>query len=169
MKQTIQVLVALLMLCAPGNAQRKRLDIEYRDVASQLIGAALVDDGGWRKLSHLTTQIGPRLSGSPQLERALQWMFEGMRTEGLENVRLQPLKVPHWVRGNESVRMSAPFEKPIAMLGLGGSVGTSPQGITAAVIVVRNYEELEMLGRSKVEGKIVLYDDAWKDYGGTYL
>jgi carboxypeptidase Q len=169
MKQTIQVLVALLMLCAPGNAQRKRLDIEYRDVASQLIGAALVDEGGWRKLSHLTTQIGPRLSGSPQLERALQWMFEGMRTEGLENVRLQPLKVPHWVRGNESVRMSAPFEKPIAMLGLGGSVGTLPEGVTAAVIVVRNYEELEMLGRSKVEGKIVLYDDAWKDYGGTYL
>jgi len=145
------------------------LDIEYRDTAGRLLGAALVDEGGWKKLSHLTTQIGPRLSGSPQLEQALQWISQSMEAEGLKNVRLQPVKVPHWVRGNESARMLAPFEKTLNMLGLGGSVGTQPQGITASVIVVRSYEELEALGRAKVEGKMVLYDDQWTDYGGTSL
>ena len=169
MRRTVQLLAAVLVLAALGSAQRRGLDVEYRDTAGRLLGAALVDEGGWKKLSHITTQIGPRLSGSPQLERALQWIFESMNAEGLENVRLQPVKVPHWVRGSESARMLAPIDKTLNMLGLGGSVGTPPQGITAPVIVVRTFDELEAVGRAKVEGKIVLYDDVWTDYGGTSL
>lgn len=139
----------------------------YRDVAGRLIGAALVDEEGWRKVEHLTLEIGPRLSGSPALEEAIRWAAEGMRAEGLENVRLQPVRVPHWVRGRESARLLAPVERDLAILGLGNSVGTPPGGIEAPVVVVRSFEELRSLGREGVEGRIVLYAVEWEGYGRT--
>jgi hypothetical protein len=90
-----------------------------------------------------------------------------MRSEGLENPRIQPVKVPYWVRGRESARVIAPVEKPLHMLGLGGSVGTPPEGITAAVVVVGSFDELEALGRNKVRDRIVLFDMPWEGYGRT--
>src|SRR5262245_66468500 len=94
-----------LILSSAATAQRPTLDAQYREVAGRLIGAALVDEGGWDKLSYLTTRIGNRLSGSPQLERAVQWAVERMKSEGLDKARLQPVKVPRWVRGRESARI----------------------------------------------------------------
>jgi carboxypeptidase Q len=90
-----------------------------------------------------------------------------MKAEGLDNVRLQPVKVPHWVRGKESAQLTAPVEKLLNISGLGSSVGTTPAGITASVIAVRSFDELEQLGSSKIRGKIVLYDAEWKRAGGT--
>jgi hypothetical protein len=71
------------------------------------------------------------------------------------------------VRGRESAEVVAPFARPLAMLGLGMSIGTPPEGITAPVVVVSNFEELEALGREKVAGKIVLFDMPWEGYGRT--
>lgn len=140
---------------------------QYRDVAAQLIGAALTDDEGWEKLVHLTTQIGHRLSGSEGLEKAIAWAEETMRTEGLDNIALQPVMVPHWVRGREHASVVAPVERELAMLGLGNSVGTGPDGIEAQVVVVGSFDELEALGREAVEGRIVLYAVPWEGYGRT--
>jgi carboxypeptidase Q len=81
-----------------------------------------------------------------------------MKQAGLENVRTIPVKVPHWVRGNESLVMVEPLARPIAMVGLGNSVGTPAGGIEAEVVVVSNFDELEKLGREKIAGKIVLYN-----------
>lgn len=139
----------------------------YRQQAGRLIGRAMVDKAGWDKLTYLTTEIGNRLSGSPQLERAVQWVASQMKAEGLENVRLQPVKVPHWVRGEESLWMQAPVQRQLAMLGLGDSVGTPPQGITAPVVVAHSFDELKKLGRQQVQGKIVLYSVPWEGYGRT--
>lgn len=152
-----------LLLAEPASNLAER----YRETAGRIVGAALVDNGGWEKLTHLTTQIGHRLSGSSQLERAVAWAAERMRAEGLENVRLQPVKVPHWVRGNESAMVVVPVKKTLALLGLGGSVGTPPAGITAPVVVVGSFDELKALGREQVEGKIVLYAVEWRGYGRT--
>lgn len=158
------------MVCRATAAQKPQaLDAQYREVAGRLIGAAMVDEGGWDKLSYLTTRIGNRLSGSPQLDRAVQWIVERMKSEGLDNARSQPVKVPHWVRGRESARMITPFEKPLNILGLGSSIATPPSGITAGVVVARSFEELETLGESKVKGKIVVYDVEWKGYGQTNI
>src|SRR5690349_23951386 len=101
----------LIAVVTSGAAQRKTLDADYREVAGKLLGAALVDQGGWEKLSYLTTRIGNRLSGSANLERAVQWASQQMKADGLENVKLQPVKVPHWVRGGESAKMVEPYEK----------------------------------------------------------
>jgi hypothetical protein len=139
----------------------------YRDPAGRILGRALVDDGAWRKLEHLTTRIGNRLSGSAGLERAVAWAQEGMKAEGLDDVRLQPVKVPHWVRGHEWARIVSPVERPLPILGLGMSVGTPKEGITAPVVVVRSFDELTALGRAAVEGRIVAFAPDWEGYGPT--
>jgi hypothetical protein len=137
------------------------------DATALILGRALADEGAWRKLEHLTTRIGHRLTGSAALERANQWASDAMRQEGLENVRLQPAKVPHWVRGRESARIVAPVERPLPILGLGLSVGTPPGGLTAPVVVVRSFDELTALGRDRVEGRIVAFAPEWEGYGRT--
>lgn len=138
-----------------------------RDTAARILGKALVDDGAWRRLEHLTTRIGHRLSGSTGLERAIRWAEDGMKADGLENVRVQPARVPKWVRGRESARLLAPVERDLPILGLGLSVGTPPEGITAPVVVVRSFDELAALGAEKVKGKIVAYAPEWQGYGRT--
>jgi len=163
--------LALALLLAPARttaAEAPPADADrYRDPAARLLGRALVDQGAWSRLEHLTTRIGHRLSGSPTLQQAIAWAREGMENDGLEEVRLQPVKVPRWVRGREWARVVAPVERELPILGLGMSVGTPPGGISAPVVVVRSFEELQALGRAKVEGKIVAFAPEWEGYGRT--
>src|SRR4051812_20243925 len=74
---------------------------QYREPAARLIGEAVSDTFAWRRLALLTDSVGHRLSGSPQLERAIEWAMEEMKRDGLENVRAEPVMVPKWVRGRE--------------------------------------------------------------------
>ena len=159
-------LAALLPLAASALGEDDPA-ARYRETAGRILGRALVDEGAWRKLEHLTTRIGHRLSGSPGLEKAVAWAHEGMEAEGLEGVRLQPVRVPRWVRGREWARVVSPVERDLPMLGLGMSVGTPKDGITAPVVVVRGFEELNALGREKVQGKIVAFAPDWEGYGRT--
>lgn len=140
---------------------------EYRDTANKLIDAALADDAGLKRFEYLCYRIGNRVSGSQALEKAVAWSVDEMKNAGLANVRAIPVKVPHWVRGRESAEMLEPLAKPLYMLGLGGSVATPPEGITADVVAVSDFDELEKLGRRGVEGKIVLYDVPFTTYGQT--
>jgi carboxypeptidase Q len=125
--------------------------------------AALADDYAFRQVAHLTENIGPRPSGSAQAQQAAQYVAEELRKLGLE-VRLEEVKVPHWVRGSETAELvEFPGQVPktsqkIVVTALGGSTATPADGITAEVVVVRNFEELNALGRSKVAGKIVLFN-----------
>jgi carboxypeptidase Q len=89
-----------------------------------------------------------------------------MKRDGLENVRAEPVMVPHWVRGHESLEIVGDPPQPLVMLGLGNSVGTPAEGITAEVVVVRNFDELDALGE-KARGKIVLYNAPYVSYGQT--
>jgi hypothetical protein len=143
------------------------LTSQYKPTADKLIDAALADTEGYNRLAYLCYRIGPRLSGSPGLERAIAWSVEQMKAAGLSNVRTIPTKVPHWVRGRESASMVAPYEKPLHMLGLGMSIGTNPGGITAEVVTVNTFEDLATLGRDKIQGKIVLYNEEYRGYGPT--
>lgn len=126
--------------------------------------AALASDYAHRQTGYLSNNIGPRLSGSAQAERAVQYVAEEMRKLGLD-VRLQKLSVPHWVRGDEKAElvefpgMAAGTTQKIVVTALGGSIATGAEGITAEVVVVKNFDELNALGRSKIEGKIVLFNN----------
>ncbi len=140
---------------------------QYGETSQKLITAALADDNGMRRLEYLCDRIGNRVSGSESLERAIEWSANEMRQAGLENVRTPEVKVPHWVRGKESAMLLAPIEKPLTMIGLGMSVATPPEGITADVVAVASFDQLAALGRAKVAGKIVLFNPQWEGYGRT--
>ncbi|HEX8456729.1 MAG TPA: M28 family metallopeptidase [Pyrinomonadaceae bacterium] len=151
---------------APLPPPRLRLDA-YRERAARIIGAALTSDRAYRRLAHLTDHIGNRLSGSTNLERAIQWALAEMRADGLDNVRAEKVMVPHWVRGAESLELTSPFARSLSMLGLGNSVGTPPEGITAEAVVVRSFDELDALGEQRVRGRIVVYNVPFTTYGAT--
>lgn len=158
----------LLLALAAGTvlaAEQPNLTDQYRDTADKLIRAAMADHEGYDRLAYLCYRIGNRLSGSAGLEHAIAWSVEQMTAVGLSNVRVIPTKVPHWVRNSESAKMIRPIEKPLHMLGLGMSVGTLPGGITADTVVVSNFDELARLGREKVQGKIVVYNYTFTNYG----
>lgn len=138
----------------------------YREAAGRIIGAALTDDTAYRRLAYLTDRIGNRLSGSESLERAVEWAVTEMKRDRLDRVRAEKVLVPHWVRGEESLEMLEPAARKMPMLGLGNSVGTPPEGITAEAVVVRNFDELDALGE-RVRGKIVVYNAPFTNYGAT--
>ncbi len=138
----------------------------YRSPAARIIGAALTSDKAYERLAHLTDRIGHRLSGSKNLEQAIAWALTEMRRDRLDNVRGEKVMVPHWVRGRESLELTSPVTRELMMLGLGNSVGTPPEGISAAAIVVRNFDELEKLGE-QVRGKIVVYNFPFTNYGAA--
>jgi carboxypeptidase Q len=140
----------------------------YRPAAARIIGAALTSDRAYARLAHLTDHIGHRLSGSKNLERAIEWAIAEMKRDGLDNVRAEKVMVPHWVRGEESLEMLTPVPQELQMLGLGNSVGTPAEGVSAEAVVVRNFGELERLGE-QVRGKIVVYNVPFTDYGATVV
>ena len=138
----------------------------YREASGRLIGEAMSSDAAWQRLAYLGDTYGNRLSGSPNLEAAIKWAVEEMKRDGLENVRAEPVKVPHWVRGRESLEIVGPIPQPLVMLGLGNSVGTPPAGIEADLIVAHSFDELDA-ARDKVKGKIVLFNVPFTNYGET--
>ena len=150
-----------------GDPAAVPLDVTYGAAAGRIISAALASDHAWLRLSQLCDGIGPRLSGSPQLARALDWAAAAMREDGLQDVRFQPVMVPHWVRGEERAVMVEPGPQPLHLLGLGQSVGTPAGGITAEVVAVASFAELDSLSNDRVHGKIVLYDVPFAGYGPT--
>src|SRR5207249_5165225 len=113
----------------------------YREPASRLIGEAVGSTFAWQRLAVLTDTIGNRLSGTPALDRAIEWAAEEMKRDGLENVHTESVKVPKWVRGVESAEIVEPARHAMVLLGLGDSVGTgaAPDGIQAEVLVVRSF------------------------------
>jgi hypothetical protein len=131
---------------------------------SAIKAAALNDDYAYRQLAHLTENIGARPTGSPQATAAAEYVAAELRKVGLD-VRLEQVTVPHWVRGAETAAlveypgMVPNTTQKIVLTALGASTSTPADGLTAEVITVGTFEELAALGRDKVAGKIVLFNE----------
>ena len=138
----------------------------YEQSAIKIINALENDSVGFNRLSYLCDMFGPRLSGSKNLEKSIDWVIKEMKNDGLSNVKGERVKVPTWIRGEESLKILIPFEKKLRMLGVGGSVSTQKGGIRGEVVVVNSFEALEKIKR-KVRGKIVLYNVPFTNYGET--
>jgi len=106
----------------------------------------------------LTDDVGPRLSGSLGSKAAVAWAERTLAEEGLARVHAEPVKVPHWERGEEHGTIVAPVWQPLALTALGGSVGTKPDGLEAEVFEVDSLEAIEKADPKAVKGKIVFYD-----------
>lgn len=156
--------VAALLVPAALPAQQSEIATSYRAQADRIIAAALRDSSAYARLTELVDRFGPRLSGTDRLERALDWVLMQMRRDGLDSVRAEPVRVPHWVRGSESAELVLPYPRRLPMLGLGGSIATPPDGITADVLVVSSFDELKARA-AEARGRIVLYDVAFENYG----
>ena len=148
------------------SASPQSLTQTYAGAAERIVGAALVDRTAWERLATLCDHFPRRLCGSEALEGAIRWAAATMAEDGLENIRAEPVTVPHWVRGRESAELIAPLSYPLVMLGLGGSVGTPPDGITAEVLTVESFAELEAAGKA-ARGRIVLFNAPFTTYGAT--
>jgi len=131
---------------------------------ARLRDAALTDPWAINELRHLTDNIGPRLAGSPQAQAAVDYVAAEMRALGAE-VQLEKTTVPHWVRGVETGALTSwPGATPdttqkIVLTALGGSVATPADGLTAEVVVVKNFEEARSLPPGAVKGKILLFNE----------
>lgn len=138
----------------------------YRDDVARLVRAAVANDFAWRRLAELTDLHGARLSGSDNLERAIAWSVEQMKADGLDNVHTEPVMVPRWVRGRESAEIVDPPLHDVAMLGLGGTVATPPEGIEAEVLPVNSFEDLQARA-ADAKGRIVLFNVPYTSYSET--
>ena len=159
---------AALVLPQASHAQQSSIATTYQSVADRLIDRATRDSAAYKRLGVLVDRFGPRFSGTQNLEQAIDWVIEEMKKDGLANVRGEPVMVPRWVRGEESAELVSPRPKKLAMLGLGGSIATPPQGITAEVLVVSSFDDLRAKA-AQARGRIVLFDAPFTTYGETGL
>lgn len=131
----------------------------------QIRDAAMNSDYAYERLSDLTDLVGPRLSGSPGAAAAVEQVAEAMRKLGAK-VTLQPVKVPHWVRGQETAEVvdyvgrPAGLSQRVVLTALGGSGATPAAGLTAPVLVVKSFDELKAHAQ-QAKGAIVLFDVAF--------
>jgi carboxypeptidase Q len=161
------VVLASVIIATPASGQSRPAWLEpYIAPARHLVDAALADSSAWQRLAELTDTVGNRLSGSLQLERAIEWAVSEMKRDGLENVHAEPVRVPKWVRGRERAEIVSPSHQPLAMLGLGDSIGTPASGIQAEVLVVRSFEDLERKA-ALARGRIVLLNVPYTTYSAT--
>ncbi len=147
-------LFTLLLMMFYSEAQQRKDSLMLQSIYRK----ALLDGKAYDWLDYLTNQIGGRLSGSLNAERAVEWSKEELEKLNLDKVWLQPVLVPKWVRGPKEFALietepGVTFNVPITALG--GSVATPSVGLKAEVVEVQNFEELAALGREKIDGKIV--------------
>jgi len=167
---------ACIFFTPPAHAQTSP-ELPYQSAAHDIIVSGLQSCEAYKLLGELSGGIGPRLSGSENAAKAVAWGKETMERLGFDDVHLEPVLVPHWVRGDKEeafVLSSGGDQVPIAMCALGGSVGTTAEGITAEVLEVKSFDELHALG-SKVKGKMVFFNrpmdatkiNTFEAYGGA--
>lgn len=177
MAQRLRLLLLVLCIAVPqvfcsahDVHERALKDImRLKQTADQIIDYTVNGKGQnqtYNTLAEFVDKFGSRLAGSQNLENSIDYMLDVLKKEGLDNVHGEPVTIPHWVRGNESLELLQPRKHPLAILGLGYSVGTPTDGITAEVLVVRSFKELKARA-SEAKGKIVVYNQDYVDYGTT--
>ena len=155
----------LLMLCICGVFAFAKAQSD-EDQLRAIYTAALTEGKSYEWLDYLSNQIGSRLSGSSGAQRAVEWTKSELDSLGFDNVWLQPVMVPRWVRGTPEyafIEASLGQTTQVPICALGGSIATPMGGIKAEVIEVQSIAELKDLGASKIGGKIVFYNRPFDD------
>lgn len=135
--------------------------LDDQKILDEFYRTALTGSSVYPWLEDLCLKIGHRLSGSPQADQAVEYAFSLMDSLGI-HPRKQPVMVPHWVRGEQEMAYytTASGQKGVLNIcALGGSIATPEEGIMAPVVEVGDWQELEALGREKIEGKIVFFNE----------
>lgn len=167
----LRLIFALMTVSASLLAQNGD-SIQIRKIYNE----ALANGHAYKNLEYLCKKIGPRLSGSQNAQKAVEWSRKLMEDYGFDKVYLQELTVPHWERGTKETAfiIEGKTRIPVRIAALGGSIASPENGITAAVIEVKNFEELRSMG-DNVRGKIVFFNrpfdaslfDTFQAYSGA--
>jgi hypothetical protein len=156
MKRNLLALLVFIQLGVCAQSQHDQQSIK------EIFDEELKNGKAYPLLHELCTKIGPRLSGSPGAAAAVEWSRHVMEDFGFDSVWLQPVMVPHWVRGAQEIARVINSKKMgtvnLSVCSLGGSIGTGPAGISASVIEVKSFDELKALGMKNVQGKIVFFN-----------
>uniref|UniRef100_A0A4W4F7R2 Carboxypeptidase Q n=1 Tax=Electrophorus electricus TaxID=8005 RepID=A0A4W4F7R2_ELEEL len=143
--------------------------LNYADIAQKIIILALYEKAqnrSYERFAAFTDTVGNRVSGSKNLDLAIKYIYNASKLDGLENVYLELVKIPQWVRGEESAVMVLPCNHSLSILGLGSSVGTPKKGIEAELSVVESFEELKRRA-NEAKGRIVVYNQPFVSYEET--
>lgn len=162
---------ALIFLVANQALAQKDDSVFIKKISDEILS----NGKAYENLRYLTKQIGGRLAGSPQMVKAEQWGLKTMQESGADKAWMQECMVPHWVRGGKDyASTNAPFgklsfTKTLDVIALGNSIGTGKKGVTAAVLLVSSFDELEKR-KDEIKGKIVFYNYKFNDtYINTFL
>ena len=150
-----------LLICATLVVTNLFAQEQIEPTLKKIYQTALLDGQSYPWLAHLSNQIGGRLSGSLNAQRAVEWGKEELDALGLDKVWLQPVMVPKWIRGTfeyANIETSPGNTINVPVCALGGSISTPLTGIRAEVVEVQDFEELKALGEEQVKGKIVFYN-----------
>jgi hypothetical protein len=135
----------------PGSAE------SLPDTAARLRERALSGSGAYDILESLTTEVGPRVAGSPAYARAKDWAIAKMTALGFKNVHAEAFAMPiAWVQGVETAEVTAPFPQPLVITGLGRSVATPPEGIEAEIVLFPTFAALQAAPADSLKGKIAV-------------
>ena len=137
---------------------------KYGSLSDKIIEEVMNDSLAWQRLAYMCDMFGPRLSGSDNLENALNWIESEFKKDNFANVNREKVLVPNWRRNYEKCELIYPRIADIPILGLGGTIATPKEGITGKVIVVKSFEELEEK-KDAVKGKIVVFNQPFLNYG----
>ncbi|XP_024391998.1 uncharacterized protein [Physcomitrium patens] len=140
---------------------------DAKEDADRIIRSAMNTTIVYDRLAYMTDTIGPRFSGTPALEQAIDWIVARAQEDGII-VKTENVMVPRWVRGREFANLIAPRRKSLRMLGLGGSVGTGGTTLRAEAIVVSSFVELDRQ-KENIRGKIVVYNQEFVSYSETVV
>ena len=173
-----KIFISIFLFSIATTGISQKVNKKDSTVIKQIFDTSLTDGASYEWLDYMSNNIGSRLSGSLGAELAVNYTKEQMEELGIDKVWLQPVMVPKWTRGVKEysyIETSPGVTSLVDICALGGSVPTPYGGLKAAVVEVKNFEELRGLGREKIEGKIVFYNRPMQDnliqtmnaYGGA--
>jgi Peptidase family M28 len=137
------------------SAELTRIPDDAVAAAIKLREQALTDSTAYDFVAALTTEIGPRLAGGVNDERAREWTVAHFKTLGFDKVWTEPVTFPKWVRRGGSAQIVAPFAQPLNILALGYSPATPKGGLSGEVVAFKNFDALKVADAASIKGKIV--------------
>jgi hypothetical protein len=136
-----------------------------KEIIKRIFDNSMSKSKSYELLDHLSNEIGGRLSGSLNAERAVKWGKNELVKRGFDKVWLQEVMVPKWVRGPKEfalIETQPGTTFNVDVCALGGSVATPSVGIKAQVVEVKSFDELKELGKDKIDGKIIFFNKPMK-------
>ena len=145
MLRPLAMAATLLFASGAGAEEPPALPNKVIDTAQDLMRQGLADRRAYDIVESLTTEVGPRLAGTEAEARARQWAVNTLESLGFDKVRVEPFKLPLWIRGVETADIITPYPQPLTITTLGGSASTGPDGVTGEVAAYPDLARLKSL------------------------